>query len=234
MDQFVHKEDSYSRRSGMVKILLVFIVLLGLAAVWRWTPLSQWLDMEGMAIWATSLKENSFAIIPVVCAFVLGGLIMVPVTILVGTTALIFDPLIAAFYAMAGCFLNSLVTYLLGCRLGRDTIRHLAGRKLNRLSKRLADRGILTIVVVRNLPVAPFTIVNLVAGAFRIKLSDYLLGTIIGMSPGILAITIFTDRLLYAVTNPKWSNILIVMAVAVALGSGISWINRRISREGKN
>ena len=49
--------------------------------------------------------------------------------------------------------------------------------------------------VVRNLPVAPFTIVNMVAGASHIKLGDFLLGTALGMAPGIVAIMVFIPDL---------------------------------------
>jgi uncharacterized membrane protein YdjX (TVP38/TMEM64 family) len=88
----------------------------------------------------------------------------------------------------------------------------------------------LAVAVVRNLPIAPFTIVNVVAGASRIKLRDFLLGTAIGMAPGILAIMLFTDRLLNAVRDPQWGNIALAAAAALILGIGIWWIKRRLLR----
>ena len=36
------------------------------------------------------------------------------------------------------------------------------------------------------LPIAPFSIVNVVAGASHIRWSDFLLGTVIGLLPGII------------------------------------------------
>jgi phospholipase D1/2 len=50
--------------------------------------------------------------------------------------------------------------------------------------------------------VAPFTFVNLAAGAFRIRLLDFALGTVIGMAPGLFAITFFGERLSHAVRHP--------------------------------
>jgi uncharacterized membrane protein YdjX (TVP38/TMEM64 family) len=72
--------------------------------------------------------------------------------------------------------------------------------------------------------------VNVVSGASRIKLRDFLLGTAIGMAPGIIAITLFADRLLSAVEDPQWVNIAMATAMAAILGIGIWWTKRRLSR----
>ena len=60
------------------------------------------------------------------------------------------------------------------------------GPRLNRVRRGIVKRGVLAVAAVRLVPVAPFTLVNLVAGASRIRFSDYLLGTIIGMAPGLI------------------------------------------------
>jgi hypothetical protein len=48
---------------------------------------------------------------------------------------------------------------------------------------------------IRLTPVAPFFVPGLVAGAIRIKLWHFLLGTFFGMLPGALATTVFADQL---------------------------------------
>jgi hypothetical protein len=50
-----------------------------------------------------------------------------------------------------------------------------------------ARRGVFAVVAIRFLPVAPFTMVNIVLGAARIKLWHFVLGTAIGLTPGFLA-----------------------------------------------
>ena len=78
----------------------------------------------------------------------------------------------------------------------------------------------------RNLPLAPFTIVNMVAGASHIKLKDFLLGTALGMLPGIVAITVFADRVLAAVKNPDWTNIAVAAGIALVLAVG-GWLTQK-------
>jgi hypothetical protein len=52
------------------------------------------------------------------------------------------------------------------------------------------------------LPIAPFSIVNVVAGASHIRWSDFLLGTVIGLAPGITTLTFFVDRAIAAIREP--------------------------------
>ena len=103
---------------------------------------------------------------------------------------------------LAGALLNAAVTYRVGRWLRRDTVRRLAGQRLNRITRRLARRGVLAIVILRLLPIAPFTMVNAVAGASRIRADELLIGTAIGIAPGIALTMLFVDWLSGALADP--------------------------------
>lgn len=231
IDRFVRDEKPESRKRHLLKAAVVLLILLGMAAAWRWTPLSDWIDLERMVSWARSMEGSAFLGAAVVGAYILGGLMMAPVVLLIGATAMVFSPLEATLYALAGCVSSAVVTYGIGARLGKRFIRKVAGRKINRLGRILAKQGLITVAIVRNLPVAPFTVVNLVAGASHIRFKDYLLGTALGMAPGILAVSVFADRLVLAVKDPGWGNIALTAGLAVVLGMGTWWAKKRISRE---
>jgi phospholipase D1/2 len=230
MDRFSHDEDGRGKLLPVIKIAGILLVLLALAAAWRWTPLSEWIDSENLAAWAREIRGSSISFLGVLGAYVVGGLIMVPITLLVGVTAMVFSPTWGALYALSGCLLNALATYLIGSRLGKQTVRKLAGQRLNRLSRQMAKQGILTVAIIRNIPVAPFTIVNMIAGASHIRLKDYLIGTAIGMLPGILIITVFADRLLHTIQNPGWINAVIAAVLATVMIFGSWWIKKRLTR----
>jgi len=229
MDRFVQDENGRAKIQQVIKIASILLILLALAAAWRWTPLSEWMNSKNLAAWAREIRDSPLAFLGVLGVYVVGGLIMIPITLMVGVTAMVFEPAWGALYAMAGCLLNALASYLIGSGLGKQTVRKLAGQRLNRLSRQIAKQGILTVAIIRNIPVAPFTIVNLIAGASHIELKDYLIGTAVGMLPGILAITIFADRLLHSIQNPDWINILIAVALATGLILGSWWIKKRLA-----
>jgi uncharacterized membrane protein YdjX (TVP38/TMEM64 family) len=68
--------------------------------------------------------------------------------------------------------------------------------------------------------VAPFSLINLVAGISRIRWRDYQLGTLLGMLPAITALAAVTDRLAASWRNPNLgSYLLLVGVVAIAAAS---------------
>ena len=84
-------------------------------------------------------------------------------------------------------------------------------------------------VMLRLFPIAPFTVVNLIAGASEIRTRDYLLGSLIGMSPGIVLMSLFGDRLGAWLRHPDLGNLAVVVAVA-AVALALAWALRRWSR----
>ncbi len=230
MDRFARDRQEQSKAPQMVKLAGVLVFLFGLAAAWRWSPLAQWITTENMAAWAGDIRSHPMSFPIVMAVYVAAGFLMVPITLLVGVTAMVYDPVWAVLYAFSGCLLSALATFLTGAGVGKQMVRKVAGKKLNHISRQMAKKGILTVAVIRNIPVAPFTIINLIAGASHIRLKDYLLGTALGMTPGILAITIFADRLLHTIMHPDWINALIAAALAAALVAGNLWVTKRLSR----
>jgi uncharacterized membrane protein YdjX (TVP38/TMEM64 family) len=85
------------------------------------------------------------------------------------------------------------------------------------LSKRLAKKGIMSVITFRIIPIAPFTVINLIAGASHIKFRDFLIGTIVGILPGIATLTIFAESLIQTIKNPSVEQILILLAVIVGV-----------------
>jgi uncharacterized membrane protein YdjX (TVP38/TMEM64 family) len=82
-------------------------------------------------------------------------------------------------------------------------------------------------ILLRLVPVAPFSIVNLAAGASHIRFWDFMAGTAIGMAPGVVLATSFARQLVTALTHPTPLSLLLVAAIGVALVS-MSLVLRRV------
>jgi phosphatidylserine/phosphatidylglycerophosphate/cardiolipin synthase-like enzyme/uncharacterized membrane protein YdjX (TVP38/TMEM64 family) len=203
------------------------LVLLALAAAWRWTDLGTWLQPQTLAQSVTSALHGTWGPLLLAAGFVLGSLIAVPVTLLILVTALVYGPALGSLYALAGSLLAATATYELGSYLGRPGVERLSGGSIHRLSERLARRGILTIVAVRIIPVAPFTVVNLFAGASHIGRRDYLLGTLIGMIPGVAAMSVFAEGILALVHDAELKHFLVV-AMALVFIIGLTLLARHL------
>jgi phosphatidylserine/phosphatidylglycerophosphate/cardiolipin synthase-like enzyme/uncharacterized membrane protein YdjX (TVP38/TMEM64 family) len=204
-------------RTRLVVVAAVILALTAAALAWRYTPLSEWLEPARLIDAGETLSESPLAPLYVLLVFVGAGLVLFPLTLLIGVSAVIFGPLLGAAYALVGATASGALTFAIGRRLNRRIVRGLAGRRLNDLSRRLAKRGLLAIVFARIVPVGPFTIVNVVAGASRIRWRDFLLGTVIGLVPGVTVASVFMDRVVAAIRKPGIGTFALLAAVGVAL-----------------
>jgi phospholipase D1/2 len=230
VEQFVPHEEHKPVPRRLIGIGLLAITLALLAIAWRWTPLREWVNLGSLVALARGLDALPFTPVAVVAGYVIGGLLIMPVMLLIAATGIVFGPLYGALYAFGGTFLSAAVTYGIGHWLGRDTVQRLLGPRINRLSQRLATRGILAMMIIRMLPIAPFSIVNVVAGASHIRLRDYLIGTMLGMTPGIILTVTFVHHLAEAVRNPSPSTVAVLGMVAasiIALAIGLQRLLKR-------
>jgi phospholipase D1/2 len=230
VQEFVPTDVRKPTVGRMWRAATVLLALAALAAIWRWTPLREVIALESLVRMARALDESPIAPLLVLAGYVLGGLLVVPVTALIAATGIVFGPLLGSVYALAGALLSAAVTYTLGRRIGRHAVRRLAGSRLNRITRRLAKKGTMAIALVRLLPIAPFTVVNAVAGASHIRPREFLLGTALGMFPGILAIVVFVDRVTAAVTDPRPYNFLMLLGFAAVVVAVVMFIHRRLVR----
>ena len=155
----------------------------------------------------------------VLAVFVVGGAVAFPVTILILATGAVFGPWLGLFYSATGAVASALAMYFVGSRFGQEALGRLLGRRWKHMLDRVRYRGLLTVVALRALPVAPFTLVNLAAGASAIRLADFILGTLIGMVPGLVAMAVLGDRLTSLLAHPSVGNVaLLVLCVALWVG----------------
>lgn len=203
------------------------LMMLGLAAAWRWTPLGAWLEPQTLANSLRAALHGPWGPTLLAVLFVLGSLIAVPVTLLILVTALAFGPVAGTLYALGGSVLAAAVTYGLGYYLGRSTVERLSGGSVHRWSDRLARSGVLAIITVRIIPVAPFTVVNLFAGASRISFRDFLIGTLAGMVPGVAAMAVFAEGIMAVVRQADHMRFLVV-ALALVFIVGLTLLFRHL------
>ena len=163
-------------------------------------------------------------------AYVVGGLVMFPVIVLIAATGLLFGPITGLIVAGCGSILSAVVGYGIGALVGRDALHRISGSTLDRVSRQLARRGFLSMTVVRLLPLAPFTLINLAAGASHIRFPDFVLGTVLGMAPGIIAITLFSGQLGQVLRSPDLFNFVLLTVLLMSIVGAGWWSWRRFAR----
>ncbi|HVL76712.1 MAG TPA: VTT domain-containing protein, partial [Noviherbaspirillum sp.] len=215
--QLVPREARKPAPRRLIGLGMLALALALLAVAWRWTPLRDVVNLGSLVALARSLEALPFTPLAVMASYVVAGLLMVPVMLLIAVTGIVFGPFEGSLYAAGGCVLSAAAGYGLGRWLGRETVQRMLGPRMNRLSRRLARQGIAAMIVIRMLPIAPFTVVNIVAGTSHIRLRDYLIGTLLGMLPGIFVTVTFVHHLAEAIRNPSVGTVAVLGTVALAL-----------------
>ena len=204
--------------------------LIGALALAGCGAVAVWIGSPAAERWAELLPNigGSTAVL-LLLAYLLATVLPLPTTLLTVLSVLGYGLLGGTALAGFGLGLNAAVGYVIGRRVERDTARRLAGRCLNRLSKRLARRGILAVTTLRLLPVTSFAVVGLVAGASRVRIGDYAVGTLLGIVPNLLLVGILVDRLAAVVRDPSAMNVAVAVVLFGASGAAALHVARRLN-----
>jgi len=223
---FTPDETSQQRGKWWLKALIGIAVLAGLTALWKYTPLAGLLEPQRITTWAREAGDFWWTPLLVIAAYAPASLVMFPRPVITLFAVVAFGPWLGFAYAMTGIELAAWLTYVAGQRFNRGTVRRVAGRRLNPVIDVLRNRGLLAITALRLVPIAPFAVEGVVAGALRIRLWHFMLGTAIGILPGTLAATVFGNQLQAALENPGAINYWLIGGVVLLL-IGATWFVRR-------
>jgi uncharacterized membrane protein YdjX (TVP38/TMEM64 family) len=217
------KSISVPRWARIAAVLLVFFVLF---LTWRYTPLSEFATAERMMEWARSVRSVAWAPLALIAIYTPAAFVMFPRPLITLFSVIAFGPWRGFVFSMLGIIGSALATYYVGRALPDKTLRRIAGKRLEKTSKAVRKRGFVSVLAVTVAPVAPFPVVGMVAGAIRIKLWQYVLGTVLGMAPGTLATTVFARQIENALENPELINYWVVAAV-IAILVALVFVSRR-------
>jgi len=216
------------------KLVGVVAVLFGLAAIWRLTPLYRFTEFEVLLDALNGIEGSPLAPVVIVAAFVVLGLVMFPVTVLIAVTAAALGPWLGFGSAAAGAMASAAVVYAIGRFVGIGPVKRMLGPRMARIQRKIVGHGVVSVAMIRMVPVAPFSLINLAAGASGIRFRDFMLGTVLGMAPGLIAMSAFGAQLADILRAPSWSSAaLLLLAIAVWLAISLSaqfvvtWLGRR-------
>lgn len=203
-------------RRAMLRLTALCVLVSLLLLFWRYSPLGEWSDPERLGTLLERLRANRWAGPIVVGAFVVGSFLVFPVSAMIAATGIALGPVSGLLWASVGSLVAAVVTYAAARGLPEHVLDDWVGSWIRRLGRRFGDGGIVSVMVARNIPIAPFTLINVVSGAAGIRFGDYLVGTVLGMGPMIAALTLLGDRLRGAWIEPDALNV-VLLCLAVVL-----------------
>ncbi|MES3039123.1 MAG: VTT domain-containing protein, partial [Bdellovibrionota bacterium] len=149
-----------------------------------------------------SSRSSPFAL-PIVCAmYVVGGFILFPVTVLSLATAAVFGSILGPLYGMCGAMLSATIMFGIGRWAGIKSLRKFTGDRIKKLDYQFRETGLIGVCIIRFLPIAPFTIINMAFGISSVRFFDFFAGSFLGFLPAFIAKGIVGDSLVQIFLNP--------------------------------
>lgn len=159
-----------------------------------------------------------------VCA--LGTAVFFPKPVLATAAGLLFGVVWGSVLAIAGFTAGAMIAFGIARGLGRNAVKGWLGKRLHTLEEVFARRGVEATLVVRLLPVLPFTLANYGAGVTSVRARDFALGTALGLVPSTVLAAVLGDAL-SDLGSPRSIVALSVWAVLAAIGL---WWGRELVR----
>lgn len=212
------------RRRALTKTVLILLLLIALPMAWQWTPLS----IDTLVGWQESIKNYPTPFYLIVGVYLIGSLVFFPITILNIATVLAFGPVMGNVYALAGWIASAAMGFGVGRVLGRDLMRTLGRSRFDRLIHPAEQHGFLTVLTLRVLPVAPFTLVNFFIGAAGIYFWHFILASVVGRIPGIVVLSLAGIQLEAFLRAPELGTFIVLALTLVVLPLAAAWLLKRI------
>lgn len=201
----------------LVCLGLTVAAAYGLGGVDR-DHLTQWLAQHGW--WAPAFY---------VLTYVIATFLLLPSTPLNLVGGAVFGVYWGTVWTTIGAVTAAVACFWFSRSLGRSFIQRRFSGRWQQLDREIAEGGLFYIIAVRLLPLLPYGLVNFGAGVSGVSFRDYLLGTVIGTTPGLLPFILMGDGLTDLRRGDLWP-LTIASSLVACLVGGANWYRRRKSK----
>ena len=192
---------------GAMAIILLAL-LWWLRSVFDVTPTGLRALLVPLGMWGAVIIVAAIAVILVVP--------VVPATVLQVGAGLVFGPWLGFVLTLCGDIIGALVGFAIARRWGqrvvRDRLSPAEQIAFDDLCARITPTGM---ILLRVLPGPAYTVVSFAAGCSRMPWWHYLIGSVVGVAPGLLVLTVAGDL---STTNPLLAVTIAVVFVALMVG----------------
>jgi uncharacterized membrane protein YdjX (TVP38/TMEM64 family) len=209
------------QRSVLALVLLAVVVAVGLYFV---APevvdnFEAYLDPDTWQDWRAWIR--GFGVLAPLITISISVLQIIPLPIPPPTVPLVngwlFGPAAGTLVTWIGVMLNSILGYKLASGPARDFImRFLPDDKVDRAEELLEEHGAWAVLLLRMVPVLPFTAVSLGSGLFRLSFREYCLASAFGVLPSAFALSLIGYQLSRGALD--WVQVGIAVAILIGLG----------------
>ncbi|OBA58435.1 hypothetical protein A5647_20740 [Mycobacterium sp. 1100029.7] len=169
--------------AAVVGITVLIVIAL-------WVPLPSAVQLRD---WAQSV--GPWFPLAFLVAHIVVTVLPIPRTAFTLAAGLLFGPALGVLIAVVASAASAVLALVLVRAAGWRLDRLVRYQAIHRADERLRERGWVSVLSLRLIPVLPFSIVNYAAAASAVGLVPYTLATLAGLLPGTAAVVFLGDAL---------------------------------------
>lgn len=162
----------------------ILAVLLTLGLIWEFSPLAAYASPDQIAKMVGEFADQPHAAFMMVGVIIAAQLLCMPLIVVTLATAMAFPPLEGILISLAGACTSAAITYGIGYTLGGHGLRRWLGPTLQKIRNQLMDTGIVGLIVLRFIPVAPYSVMNVALGVMAIPFVTFMTACFLELLPG--------------------------------------------------
>jgi len=207
------------RHRFFLAAVALLVVVSGLAVAWWAVGSLDIVTPDKIGQWLATTRGHPWAPAVVVGAFLIAGVVVFPIHGVILATATVFGGWTGFAYSAVGVFFSGWIPYFIGAWLGKDAVARNFGPRIQPVLRVAKERGVLVVVGFRIVPAAPGTLTNLALGASGIRFQDFIFGTLIGMMPGLIVVSLMGDRAMAFLEAPSLGGVVLLALCIAAYGA---------------
>lgn len=225
---FLTEMDARRWRTAAVTVLLLGLVVAVLLAGKSSLGVEA---EERLEHWLQGYAGSPWAFAATVLLFVISAFLGAPQFLLIAACVVAFGPSLGFWYSWAATVVSAGVTYWLGRGPTARLLDRLGSRTITRLRGFIGQNAFYASFIIRNVPSAPFIVVNMAFGAARSSFWQFLAGCALGVLPKTALVAFFGGAVFSAVSGDGvWHSMILAGAAALWLALMLAvreWIRRR-------
>ena len=186
--------------------------------------------------WLGGFRHGPWGLPAAVIVFTVAAFFGAPQFILIAACVVAFGPWFGFLYSWIATVASAAVTYWMGRGPTARVLERHGGKTVGRLTRFVGQNAFYASFMIRNVPSAPFIVVNMAFGAARASFPGFLAGCALGVLPKTALVAFFGGSFMTAVSGDGvWTSAILAGVALAWLGLMLGvreWVRRREKARG--
>ena len=167
----------------------------------------------------SGFRAGPWGVFVAIAVFTLSAFLGVPQFLLIAACVVAFGPWFGFLYSWIATVVSAGVTYWLGRGPTARLVDRFGGQTMGRLKGFVGKNAFYASFMIRNVPSAPFIVVNMAFGAARASFWRFLAGCALGVLPKTALVAFFGGAVVAAASGDGvWTSLILAGVAVVWLG----------------